>query len=274
MNVLTFDIEEWYIYNVFPKGGPSYYLPMINEWLERLLDFLEEQGKRATFFCLGEVARSNPEVLKKIAAGGHELGCHSNRHQILKGMTSEGFRNDLHAALDSMEQLLGRKVELYRAPAFSITPLTAWALEVLVQEGIRYDCSLFPLKRRGGGWPGHLTEGPLVIHTASGPLYEFPMSCANIGGMQLVFSGGGYFRLFPYPLIKRLTLANPYNMTYFHIRDFDRKQKRIYSLSYFQSYYGVKGAFSKFCKYVKDFDFVTVGEAAKQINWQQKWVFQ
>lgn len=261
VNVLTFDVEEWYVYQLFAKGGPAYYRPCLSALFNELLDFLDEQQTRATFFCLGEVARSEPWVLRELVARGHELGCHSDRHLRVEQLSRSAFRDDTRRAIDSLAQAAGCSIDFYRAPAFSITAATPWAFEVLAAEGIRCDCSLFPGKRRGGGLPSLSQGRPFRIETASGCLYELPMSFHKLGLWKVFFSGGGYFRFFPYAMVKKLMAVGSYNMTYFHLRDFDRSQKRVFSMNYFQSYYGIGHAFDKFQHLVRDFHFVTVGEA-------------
>lgn len=270
MNILTFDIEEWFVYEQYPKGGPAYYLPILNDCLIRLLDFLDERNTKATFFCLGVLATSHPLIVRQIAARGHEIGCHSNKHILLNQMTPQSFGQDTFQAIDRLQNLLGKRVDKYRAPAFSVNESTKWALEILVENGVKYDCSIFPRKYQPG--EGVLLEEnyPYAIRTASGIIYEFPLSFSELWTMRLFYSGGGYFRLFPYKWIKALTGKNAYNMTYFHIRDFDSQQKRVYTYRYFHSYYGVNGAFQKFCQYVSDFEFVPLGVAAQLIDWESK----
>lgn len=267
MNVLTFDIEEWYIYELYPKGGRGYYLPIINDYLDKILDLLDEVDTKATFFCLGTVARSDPKVIAKIASRGHEIGCHSNNHLLINKMTPTAFKDDTHQAIDKLEQLTGTKIEFYRAPAFSITENTQWALEILIEEGITCDSSIFPVKSRFGGFPSFKEMQPSIVEINGCQLKEFPISYTTFLHKKLMFSGGGYFRLFPYWMIKKwMTLSN-YNLAYFHIRDFDSQQKRVYSKNYFFSYYGINSAFDNFTKLIKEFDFISMGSTIEQINW-------
>jgi len=269
MNILTFDIEEWYIYELYPKGGRDYYLPIIDDYLDKILDRLDEVDTKATFFCLGTVARSDPKVIKKIAERGHEIGCHSNNHHLINQMTPSSFKEDTHQSIDSLEQLTGTKIEFYRAPAFSVTENTQWALEILIGEGITCDSSIIPVKSRFGGFPSFKEMQPSMIEINGQLLKEFPISYATFLHKKLMFSGGGYFRLFPYWMIKKWMTQSEYNLAYFHIRDFDSQQKRVYSKNYFFSYYGIDGAFNKFNKFIKDFEFISMGNAIEQINWQE-----
>jgi polysaccharide deacetylase family protein (PEP-CTERM system associated) len=267
MNILTIDLEEWYIYEQYPKGGREYYLPVINKYLNNILDYLDENNTKATFFCLGVIARNEPSVIKSIAERGHEIGCHSDRHLLVNRMTPNQFKEDTKVAVESLQQLTGEMVRMYRAPAFSVSEKTKWALEILIEQGIYYDSSFFPAKNGHSGFSKYDVPGPALIETNSGTIKEFPVGYVKIGGMQLVFSGGGYFRLFPYNIIRRLMKKSEYNMAYFHIRDLDSKQKKVCSLRYFQSYYGINGAYDKFLKIINEFNFVSLGEAADKIDW-------
>lgn len=267
MNILTFDVEEWYIYDQYPKGSRSYYGPIIEKYLNDILEILDKIETKATFFCLGIIARNDPEIIKAINERGHEIGCHSDTHILLNKHTPASFKDDTYKAIDSIQQLTGKKVKSYRAPAFSIGEKTIWALEALIEAGIEYDCSIFPGKRSFGGFSTFSSNGPVIINTPNGTIKELPVSYANFAGMRLMFSGGGYFRLFPYSIIKKFAAKSDYNMAYFHVRDFDSQQKKVYSLRYFQSYYGIKNAYSKFQKLVNDFNFISVEEAGERIDW-------
>lgn len=273
MNILTFDIEEWYTYSQYPKGGEIYYKPIIDNYLDILLDKLDENNNQATFFCLGIIARENKEIIKKIFNRGHEIGCHSDTHKFITNMTPKSFTEETHKAIDSLEQLIGEKVEYYRAPAFSITEKTKWALKILLEEGITIDSSIFPSNRNFGGFKSFDETTPVVLKIDNHELLEFPMNYANIIGKRVMYSGGGYFRLLPYKIIKSLMKKSNYNMAYFHIKDFDYKQKTIYpfiSLKYFYSYYGINSSFEKFNSLINDFQFISLGQAIKQIDWSKQ----
>lgn len=268
MNLLTFDIEEWYIYEKFPKGGKDYYLPIINNYLENILNILDQKEYKATFFCLGNIARQQPEIIKKIANRGHEIGCHSDEHNLVTDLDPKQFKDDTGLAIDSLQQLVGKKVNMYRAPAFSITENNKWALEVLIECGIEYDSSIFPANHRFGGFKNLNLNKPSFLETKSGLIKEFPINYITIGNKRIMYSGGGYFRLIPYPLINYFTRKSDYNMAYFHIRDLDKYQKIVKSANYFYSYYGIKNAYKKLEKYLNDFNFISLGQSDSLINWQ------
>lgn len=267
MNLLTFDIEEWYVYQLYPKGGKEYYLPIINDYLNKLLELLDCKNQKATFFCLGKVADEYPEVIESIAQKGHEIGCHSDKHIFVNKMTPKEFYNDTQRAIKSIESITGKKVLGYRAPAFSIGEQNNWAFQVLCDLGIEYDSSVFPAFRRFGGYPSFIFNEPVSIKIGANIIKEFPISTRTIFNKKITISGGGYFRLFPYDLITKFTKESSYNMSYFHIRDFDSKQKRVKSLSYFYSYYGINGAFEKLNRYISNHDFISIEQANKEIDW-------
>jgi peptidoglycan-N-acetylglucosamine deacetylase len=267
MNILTFDIEEWYTYDLYPKGGRDYYLPIIDGYLARILDLLDKTNTKATFFCLGKIAQNDPQVITKIMKRGHEIGCHSDQHLLINKISPSAFKDDTHRAIDSLKQLTGQKIEYYRSPAFSITESNTWALEILLEEGITCDSSIFPAKSRFGGFPSFRENQPSVIEINGQSLQEFPISYASFFYKKIMFSGGGFFRLFPYAMIKNWMSQSDYNMAYFHIRDFDSQQKRVYSKNYFFSYYGINTAFNNFSRLINDFDFISLGAAINQINW-------
>ena len=267
MNIITFDLEEWYTYELYPKGGRGYYLPIIEDLLSKILDLLDSFDTKATFFCLGIIARSDPKVIKKIIERGHEVGCHSDKHLLINNMTPSEFSKDTHQAIVSLEQITGKKIEYYRAPAFSISEKNKWALDILIEEGITCDSSIFPSESRFGGFPSYSEKHPSIIEINGKQLKELPINFTKFLGKRLMFSGGGYFRLSPYWLIKKWMIESNYNMGYFHIRDFDKYQKRVYSKNYFFSYYGINSAFSKFNHFINDFDFIPLGTAIEKIDW-------
>lgn len=273
MNIISFDIEEWYHFDIFSKEDSwKNYPPRINLYLPLILDELDKYNTQATFFCLGWIARNYPDILKQIKQRGHELACHSDKHFFVREMTPESFHNDLKQALDSIENVIGEKVMTFRAPAFTITENATWAFEVLAENGIEIDCSIFPTTRSFGGFPSFGEAKPTLIKYKGYEIKEFPINTGTIFGKQFVFGGGGYFRLFPYWLIEKLMNQSDYNITYLHMRDFDYEQprfKHVSGMRRFKSYYGIKGAYSKFQKMLKDFIWISVGEAVQQIDFNQ-----
>jgi len=277
MNILTFDIEDWWVYDYYKIGNKQDWLPRLNYYLDRLLDILDEQDMKATFFILGEVAQSYPDVVTRINSRKHHIGCHSFSHKFWSNPTPEEVQYDTYKALDIIENIIGKKVNTYRAPAFSITEKNSWILAILAENGIEYDCSIFPTTRSYGGFPIYKTREPAIINIEGQRIKEFPIAPTTFFRKEVVYSGGGYFRLFPYNKICSFINASNYVMTYFHIKDFDKDQKRTYrsfegenAISrYVKKYYGLNQCFSKFCKLVREFDFVSVEQADKSIDWDK-----
>lgn len=278
MKILTFDIEDWWAYEYYGLGNKADWLPRLNDYLDRVLDLLDEREIQATFFILGEVARNTPEILRRIDARKHHIGCHSFSHRFLSDLPYNEVAEDTRLAIESIENVIGRKVDAYRAPAFSITEKNSWVLAILAENGIKYDCSIFPVTRSYGGFPSYQSKSPSIIEKNGVSIKEFPMAPTTILGHDIVYSGGGYFRLFPYMKIKSFVKRDEYVMTYFHIKDFDYAQKRYYRsfegesglVRYIKKYYGLKCCFPKFCRLVTEFDFMSVEQADKLIDWEQQ----
>lgn len=267
MNVLSFDIEEWYTYQLNPYGGKEYYLPTINKYLDSLLNLLDEREFKATFFCLGIIAREYPEVIRKIADRGHEIGCHSDKHLWLNQMKPENLYEDTRLALDSLQNVTGTKVCAYRAPAFSIGRNNLWTLSILSECGISIDCSIFPSSRSFGGFPDFNYQEPCLIKYSGIIIKEFPITTLKCLGKDIAYSGGGYFRLVPYSIIKKTVRESDYVMSYFHIRDLDKTQKKRLDARYFQLYYGINRAYDKLTHFLTDFQFTNIHNANELIDW-------
>ena len=266
MNIISFDTEEWFNYAQM-DGKKGNFLPDVDRVQNELLDKLDEHHIKATFFVLGIVAREYPYVVKNIAARGHDIGCHSDVHKKLWELDVEQLKRDTHESLDSIEQLIGRKVTEYRAPAFSIGKENVWALEVLAENGITVDCSIFPGVRDFGGFPEFTESKPCVISHNGIELKELPISLAMVCGGKLAYSGGGYFRMLPYWFVKKLVSEHDYNMMYMHVHDFNGKQKRIISTRYIKNYYGNRTSMKKLGRLLTDFDFKNVKNAVESIDW-------
>jgi len=267
MNILTFDIEEWITYNYFEKGGKAYFVPILDRYLGVLLDLLDAYQYKATFFCLGQLASDYPYVIKQIAGRGHEVGCHSHTHSKVCTMNPETFYSDTRQALSCLEDVCDRKITAYRAPYFSITGQTMWAFDILADLGIEIDSSLIPDSPHLKGVQS-MPSQPFILNCRSKEIKEFPLNTHKALGKEIAFAGGGYFRFVPYSFIKKWTRESAYTMTFFHLRDFDREQKVVYSFRYFKSYYGIKNALPKFERYLSDFQFVSLAQANCQIDWK------
>jgi len=273
MNILSFDIEEWFHCDfISDKKTWDNYEIRIYEAVDLILGHMSERKLKGTFFILGWVAERYPDIVKKIFDLGHEIGAHSYYHELVHRMTREEFYDDTRKVLDKLQDITGEKVIIYRAPAFSITEKTVWAFEVLAELGIEYDCSIFPSSHDYGGFPSFGESRPAIINVNGIHIKEFPMNTVKIFNKDIVFSGGGFFRLFPYSLIKKWTTASPYVMSYIHPRDFDYGQPMLPQLPLmrkFKSYYGLKGSFKKYQKWTTDFKTYSLLEAAELVDWDK-----
>lgn len=273
MNILTFDIEDWYNCDFISQDfNWDKYEVRLYEGVDRILSALDEANQKGTFFCLGWVAEKHPEIIRRIHSSGNHIGCHSYQHELAFRFDKVSFRNDTENARKLIEDITGTKVNAYRAPGFSITNNNTWAFEVLAELGFEYDCSIFPALHDYGGFPTFGKSEPVILKLANGlDLKEFPINFHSIFGKNLVFSGGGFFRLFPYTLIRKWGKESQYLMTYFHTRDFDPDQPMIDSLPMmrkFKSYVGLRHSYSKFKKMLQDFCFVDIEEANRKIDWE------
>ncbi|PWK27827.1 polysaccharide deacetylase family protein (PEP-CTERM system associated) [Arcicella aurantiaca] len=274
MNILTFDIEEWFhiLDNDSTKTEADWakYPTRIHENMERIFQLLEDTNQQATFFCLGWVARKHPDIIRSIADKGYEIATHSDLHQLAYEQNRTEFKNDLETSIKALEDVIGKKIRAYRAPGFSIKQENKWVFEVLAENGIEVDCSVFPAKRSHGGFEQFGIAEPCWIDIDGIRLKEFPINTFNGFGTPLIFSGGGYFRLLPYTVLQQLTRQSEYVMTYFHPRDFDANQPMIEELSRlrkFKSYYGLGGCLGKLQELLTDFPFIDLASAEKLVDW-------
>ncbi|MEI6815941.1 MAG: polysaccharide deacetylase family protein [Bacteroidota bacterium] len=274
MRILTFDIEEWFhiLDNESTKTEANWstYETRIHKNMDRIFELLAEKNQSATFFCLGWIAKKHPDVIKRIDSLGYEIASHSLMHQLVYEQTPSAFEQDLEASTKTIEDAIGKKVTTYRAPGFSIMEENSWAFEILIKHGITIDSSIFPATRGHGGFASFGQATPCIINMKAGMLKEFPINLFHVLNKPFIFSGGGYFRLLPYPIIKRLTKQSPYVMTYFHPRDFDGSQPMIKDLQMtrkFKSYYGLHGALHKLERWLSDFSFIDIRTADKMLDW-------
>ena len=274
MKILTFDIEEWFHILDNDSTRSEYdwrrYPCRIYENMERIFSFLAESNQSASFFIVGWIAENYPDIVKQIVNMGHEVGSHTHLHQLVYDQTPNEFKNDIEYSIKTIEDISGKKVRLFRAPGFSITEKNKWAFEVMHEVGIEIDSSIFPASHAHGGFFLYKDSQPSILSYNGINLKEFPINTTRLLWKNMVFSGGGYFRLFPYFFIKKWTKNSDYVMSYFHPRDFDYEQPVIEGLGAFRefkSYIGLKSTEKKFKKWIKDFEFVDILQADKLTDW-------
>jgi polysaccharide deacetylase family protein (PEP-CTERM system associated) len=271
---LTFDVEEHFQVNAFDspsrRAGWETAESRVEANTERLLALLERHRVRATFFVLGWVAERHGRLVEGIARAGHEIASHGYGHELITGLTSDAFREDVRKAKKILEDVIGAPVLGYRAPTFTIVPRTAWALEILVQEGYAWDSSVVPVTHDVYGWPGARAH-PHRIHTASGPLDELPPSTIPFFRTRLGVGGGGYFRIFPYPLVRhclrRIEASGEPLMFYLHPWELDPDQPRMEGgrLSRFRHYMNLGRTEGRLTRLLDEFRFTSVHEAMPEL---------
>lgn len=276
MNVLTFDIEEWFhlLDNASTKSEKQWsnYESRIHKNMETIYQILDKTNGKASFFVMGWIAQKYPEVVREIVNRGYEIGSHTHLHQLVYEQKREEFKEDVGRSIKTLEDISGKKVQIFRAPGFSITEKNKWAFEVLFELGIKTDSSVFPAGRSHGGMPSYGIAQPSVLQYNGIELREFPINTHTILGQTFIYSGGGYFRLTPYSYLKKWTAKHPYVMSYIHPRDLDPKQPTIKELSFprrFKSYVGLKYSKQKLEKWLTDFEFMDIETAEKKIDWTE-----
>lgn len=200
-NALTIDFEDWYQGLEIPPEGWTHYEDRIERSGHRLLELLAESGVRATFFVLAPIAERHPALVREIASSGHEIGTHGYSHSLVYRLSPEKFREELRRSIGLLEELTGSPVLGHRAPFFSITRESLWALEVLAECGIRYDSSIFPVLNYRYGIPD-APRWPYAVLQGERTLLEFPVSTCRVLGRNIPVAGGAYFRIYPYLLTR------------------------------------------------------------------------
>jgi len=198
----TVDVEEHFQVSAFERTVDRADWDRLESRVARnvdvLLELLARHDARGTFFVLGWIAERHPGVVQAIAGAGHEVASHGQDHRRVTHQTPDEFRASVRQSKAVLEDLTGTPVLGFRAPSFSIVPGGEWAFDILIEEGYRYDSSLFPIRRPGGyGYPSALRD-PHWIDRPAGRLFELPLTTLRWLGTNLPASGGAYFRIFPY----------------------------------------------------------------------------
>jgi polysaccharide deacetylase family protein (PEP-CTERM system associated) len=206
LNAFSVDVEDYFQVGAFEKACPrerwGSFEPRVERNTRRLLDLCAKHGVQGTFFTLGWVAERWPDLVRDIRAAGHELGTHGQDHRRVTTMTPAEFREDVRRSKRTIEDVAGVQVIGYRAPNYSIVRETMWAMDILLEEGFRYDSSVFPIRHDRYGIHD-FPRFPRPVRGSNGSaLQEFPISTVRLGGMNLPFVGGGYLRHFPLSFIR------------------------------------------------------------------------
>lgn len=233
-NILSIDVEDYFHVEAFssvvPRSDWDKFACRVENNTRRLLDIMDAAGVKSTCFILGWVAERYPALIREIVSRGHEPACHSYWHRLIYKLDPAEFRSDTVRAKDLIEQACGEPVRGYRAPSYSITAKSMWALEILAETGFTYDSSIFPVHHDTYGIP-KAPRQPFRIDTPSGPLVEFPISTFKCFGQNMPVAGGGYLRLLPswYTRfgLSRLRPESIPLIVYLHPWEIDPQQPRI-----------------------------------------------
>lgn len=275
IHALSFDVEEHFQVAAFwseeRRRGWDHCESRVERNVSKILSLLSLHGIHATFFVLGWVAVKHPNLVKTIASQGHEIASHGYGHEMITSQQPGQFREDVKKSRRILEDIIGRRVHGYRAPSFTITPHTQWALPILAEEGYLYDSSIFPVRHDRYGMPG---ANPWChrIETASGPLWEVPPSTIKLGPVRLPIAGGGYFRLYPYQVLRGLlhraaAQGQPLVM-YLHPWELDPDQPRMEGslVSRFRHYLNLRKTEGRLHQLVQDFRFASLREAIEAVG--------
>jgi polysaccharide deacetylase family protein (PEP-CTERM system associated) len=266
-NALSIDLEEWFCGHILEHGLSR------KNWDRQelrvvgvtrlLLKILQRHRTKATFFILGWLAEREPELVNEIEALGHEIGTHGYSHTSLTKMTADEFEADLTKALKVTRKYIRGEILGFRAPHFTITKKTMWALDILVRHGIKYDSSVFPI----GLHPDYgISDAQLDIYRITPDIIEVPLSTVSVLGVRIPCGGGGYFRLYPYRLTKSLLdrcnrKGRPV-VFYLHPWELDPHQPRLKLpyLSRFRHYNNLDKTSYRLNRLLEDFEFTTIRE--------------
>lgn len=263
----TVDVEDYFQVSAFasvisPDDWDQYDC-RVEQNTRRVLEIAAAAGTHGTFFILGWVAQRYPDLVREIQNAGHEIGCHSQWHQLVYELGPDRFRKDLQESRDTLQNITGQPVTLYRSPSFSVTTKSLWALDILVEEGFGTDSSIYPVHHDRYGIPNAPTT-PHVIKTAAGPIREFPGTVCQIGRANIPVGGGGYLRLLPWMMTRRLlksirSQGRPLNV-YIHPWEFDPEQPRISASrkSRFRHYQNLKSTAPKIRRMLETFRLTTM----------------
>ena len=264
-NILQIDVEDWFC--DLPVVEWKNYESRVVQSTRKILSILKERNTKATFFVLGSVARSHPELVKSIKNDGHEVASHGYYHTPVTRQNPEEFEEDLCLSLEVLEDIIREPILGYRAPQFSIVEKTGWAIGVLKRNGLKYDSSVFPVKTHLYGvpnaprFPYHISPYNIEKNSSSNNnLLEFPLSVYRFLGKNIPIAGGFYLRFFPYwfisHAIKKINKSGYPAVCYLHPWELDVNQPRVRGLGWYH-YYRLSSTESKFRKLLEDFKFTS-----------------
>lgn len=266
LNALTIDVEDYFMVSAFADvvrfEDWHKYESRVERNTHRILDLLDENGVKATFFVLGWVAEHYPKLVREISSRGHEVACHGYNHRLAYDLTLQEFRGDTLKSKKLIEDTIGMSVNGYRATSYSIMEHTLWALDVLIEEGFIYDSSIFPIYHDRYGYPEFSRFFTRVSRQGLGDIFEIPLSTIRLFGRNIPVAGGGYLRLFPLRFIdwglRRLNeKENQPAIVYIHPWELDTEQPKLNGrrLSVLRHYINMETTVTKLSRLLKVFRF-------------------
>ncbi|WP_430809867.1 MULTISPECIES: polysaccharide deacetylase family protein [unclassified Carboxylicivirga] len=286
LSALTIDVEDGInisMYDNFKvKMEPT---SRVVDNVEVILDICEKNSVTGTFFILGEIAKNYPELIRRIDSLGHEIGVHGYRHHQIFRLSPEKLREDLKRARGQIGELIGKEIDGFRAPAFSINAKTAWALPIIAESGFTYDSSIFPSLSLRYGWKGFSKDICRIELDHSNSLVEVPLSVVRLFGRDIPVGGGGYLRYFPYDLTRKaiskivrqrpaIFYLHPYELDtkkypdYFHeaVSKAPMKKRALLSLYRFKK----DTVATKLDRITKEFKITSMREIIQKMDERQK----
>jgi len=281
VNLLTVDVEDYFMVSAFSDvvGVHQWgnFESRINNSTLRVLDIIDRYSIKGTFFVLGWVAERYPWIVKEIDNRGHEVACHSYCHRLVYNMTSEEFREDTRKAKAIIEGIIGKEISGYRAPSYSITEKSLWALKILAEEGFKYDSSIFPIRHDRYGFPAYSRFPKMEATGTDGKILEIPLSTIKIFGENLPVGGGGYLRMYPlwfshYAIRELNEKEKKSAIVYVHPWELDPDQPRLRGglLSKFRHYINLEKTESRLESLFGEFQFRSIGDVfqeATSVKW-------
>lgn len=264
MNIITFDVEDWYhCLDENPDNWENYEDRIVSS-VHQLLQILQDTNTKATFFVLGHVAEFHPDLILEIYRDGHEIATHGYYHRFIYRQSPEEFETDVSRSITLLRSIIGQPILGYRAPYFSITKDSLWALPILGKLGLKYDSSIFPVHNHRYGIP----NASRLPHKTANGLLELPLSTYPIGKINVPYAGGVYFRFFPYgifhKMLYQLNKRHEPGIFYLHPWELDDRQPRSlngkaipFALK-FRHYWRLDKTAEKLRRLLQDFQFGSV----------------
>lgn len=260
----TVDVEEYFqvqaLKSAVPRADWLSQPSRVEASIHALLATLDRYNTKATFFVLGWIAEHRPQVVRAITNAGHEIASHGYWHERVTSLDQRSFRADIRSSKQILEDVAGAPVVGYRAPSFSIIPGLEWCFDILVEEGYRYDSSLFPMHRSGYGYP-NAPRFPYIIERPAGRLAEFPLATTTLFNFPVPAAGGGYLRQFPMFVIRRAfqeaTARSERATFYIHPWEMDPDQPRmkVSLLTRIRHYRGLRATHGRIEQLLREFSF-------------------